>query len=62
MIPSTRKQPGAGDVTGGKKLKSEGVLDEPKGKVPNAVGGIKDAIKGKKRGPKRLLESLAIDP
>jgi uncharacterized protein YjbJ (UPF0337 family) len=38
---------GAGDVTGDKKLKSEGVADQLKGKVQNAVGGIKDAIKGK---------------
>jgi uncharacterized protein YjbJ (UPF0337 family) len=38
---------GAGDVTGDKKLKSEGVADQVKGKVQNAVGGIKDAIKGK---------------
>ena len=43
-------------MTGGKKLKSEGVLDEAKGKVPNAVGGIKDAIKGKKRGPSTLSD------
>ena len=38
---------GAGDVTGDKKLKSEGFVDQVKGKVQNAVGGIKDAIKGK---------------
>jgi uncharacterized protein YjbJ (UPF0337 family) len=38
---------GAGKVTGDEKLKSEGVLDQAKGKVQNAVGGIKDAIKGK---------------
>jgi uncharacterized protein YjbJ (UPF0337 family) len=38
---------GAGDLTGDKKLKSEGVVDQVKGKVQNAVGGIKDAIKGK---------------
>ena len=39
---------GAGRVTGDEKLKSEGVLDQAKGKVQNAVGGIKDAITGKK--------------
>jgi uncharacterized protein YjbJ (UPF0337 family) len=39
---------GAGNVTGDEKLKSEGVADQVKGKVQNAVGGIKDAIKGKK--------------
>ena len=38
---------GAGNVTGDQKLKNEGVLDQVKGKVQNAVGGIKDAIKGK---------------
>ena len=38
---------GAGKVTGDEKLKSEGVLDQAKGKVQNAVGSIKDAIKGK---------------
>jgi uncharacterized protein YjbJ (UPF0337 family) len=38
----------AGKATGDEKLKSEGVLDQVKGKVQNAVGGIKDAIKGKK--------------
>ena len=38
---------GAGRVTGDEKLKSEGVLDQAKGKVQNAVGGVKDAIKGK---------------
>ena len=37
----------AGDVTGDEKLKNEGVLDQVKGKVQNAVGSIKDAIKGK---------------
>ena len=38
---------GAGKVTGDEKLKSEGVVDQVKGKVQNAVGGLKDAIKGK---------------
>ena len=37
----------AGKLTGDEKLKNEGVLDQAKGKVQNAVGGIKDAIKGK---------------
>jgi uncharacterized protein YjbJ (UPF0337 family) len=37
----------AGKVTGDEKLKGEGVVDQVKGKVQNAVGGIKDAIKGK---------------
>lgn len=38
---------GAGKVTGDDKLRSEGVVDQVKGKVQNAVGGIKDALKGK---------------
>ena len=38
---------GAGKLTGDEKLKSEGVVDQVKGKVQNAVGGLKDAIKGK---------------
>jgi len=44
---SGKVKEGAGKVTGDEKLKSEGVLDQAKGKVQNAVGGIKDAIKGK---------------
>jgi uncharacterized protein YjbJ (UPF0337 family) len=38
---------GAGKLTGDEKLKNEGVMDQVKGKVQNAVGGIKDALKGK---------------
>jgi uncharacterized protein YjbJ (UPF0337 family) len=38
---------GAGKLTGDEKLKNEGVVDQVKGKVQNAVGGIKDALKGK---------------
>ncbi|WP_018262625.1 CsbD family protein [Methylobacterium sp. WSM2598] len=38
---------GAGKLTGDEKLRSEGVADQVKGKVQNAVGGIKDAIKGR---------------
>ena len=37
----------AGDLTGDSKLQSEGKMDQGKGKVQNAIGGIKDAIKGK---------------
>ncbi len=37
----------AGNLTGDSKLKSEGKMDQAKGKVQNAVGGIKDAIRGK---------------
>ncbi|GJD48059.1 hypothetical protein OPKNFCMD_0775 [Methylobacterium crusticola] len=38
---------GAGKITGDEKLKNEGVVDQVKGSVQNAVGSIKDAIKGK---------------
>ena len=36
----------AGKLTGDAKLESEGKGDKIAGKVQNAVGGIKDAIKG----------------
>lgn len=36
----------AGKVTGDAKLKAEGKADKLAGKAQNAVGGIKDAIKG----------------
>ena len=35
----------AGKVTGDSKLQGEGKKDQAKGKVRNAVGGMKDAIK-----------------
>jgi uncharacterized protein YjbJ (UPF0337 family) len=38
---------GAGKLTGDQKLQGEGKLNQAKGKVQNAAGGIKDAIKGK---------------
>jgi uncharacterized protein YjbJ (UPF0337 family) len=37
----------AGDLTGDSKLQGEGKMDQVKGKVQNAIGGIKDAIEGK---------------
>jgi uncharacterized protein YjbJ (UPF0337 family) len=37
----------AGKLTGDSKLKGEGKIDQAKGKVQNAVGCIKDAIRGK---------------
>jgi uncharacterized protein YjbJ (UPF0337 family) len=36
-----------GKVVGDTKLESEGKADKIEGKVQNAVGGLKDAIKGK---------------
>jgi uncharacterized protein YjbJ (UPF0337 family) len=44
---SGKVKEGAGKLTGDQKLKKEGVVDQVKGKVQNAVGGIKDALKGK---------------
>jgi uncharacterized protein YjbJ (UPF0337 family) len=40
---------GAGKLTGDSKLEAEGKMDKVKGKVQNAVGGIKDALKGDDR-------------
>lgn len=37
----------AGNLTGDAKLKNEGKMDQGKGKIQNAIGSIKDAIKGK---------------
>jgi uncharacterized protein YjbJ (UPF0337 family) len=36
-----------GKVTGDSKLKGEGKADQVKGKVQNAVGGLKDTLRGK---------------
>ncbi|WP_407523021.1 CsbD family protein [Methylobacterium oryzisoli] len=38
---------GAGKMTGDEKLKGEGIADQVKGSIQNAVGSIKDAFKGK---------------
>ncbi len=37
----------AGKVTGDAKLESEGQADKVAGKVRNAVGGLKDTLRGK---------------
>jgi uncharacterized protein YjbJ (UPF0337 family) len=37
----------AGKVTGDTKLEAEGKADRVAGKVQNAIGGLKDAIRGK---------------
>ena len=39
---------GAGKLTGDSKLQAEGKGDKIGGKIQNAVGGIKDALRGKK--------------
>jgi uncharacterized protein YjbJ (UPF0337 family) len=36
-----------GKLTGDAKLEAEGKGDKLKGKVQNAVGGVKDALRGK---------------
>jgi uncharacterized protein YjbJ (UPF0337 family) len=38
---------GAGNRTGDEKLKREGIFDQIKGKVQNALASIKDALTGK---------------
>lgn len=35
----------AGKVTGDEKLKAEGRADQVKGKIQNAVGGVKDSLR-----------------
>jgi uncharacterized protein YjbJ (UPF0337 family) len=37
----------AGKLTGDAKLKAEGKADKVAGKVQNAIGGVKDALRGK---------------
>jgi uncharacterized protein YjbJ (UPF0337 family) len=37
----------AGKVTGDAKLESEGKSDKVAGKVQNAIGGLKDTLRGK---------------
>lgn len=37
----------AGKITGDAKLEAEGKSDKVAGKVQNAVGGIKDTLRGK---------------
>jgi uncharacterized protein YjbJ (UPF0337 family) len=38
----------AGKVTGDSKLQAEGKADKLSGSIKNAVGGVKDALTGKK--------------
>ncbi|MBV8800337.1 MAG: CsbD family protein [Alphaproteobacteria bacterium] len=35
----------AGKITGDSKLQAEGKMDKAKGKVENAVGGMKDSLR-----------------
>jgi uncharacterized protein YjbJ (UPF0337 family) len=36
-----------GKMTGDSKTEAEGKMDQAKGKAQNAIGGIKDTLKGK---------------
>jgi uncharacterized protein YjbJ (UPF0337 family) len=45
---SGKLKEGAGKLTGDSKLQVEGKMDQGKGKVQNALGGLKDTLKGKK--------------
>ena len=42
-----RIKEGVGKAVGDSKLEGEGKMDKAGGKIQNAVGGIKDAIRGK---------------
>jgi uncharacterized protein YjbJ (UPF0337 family) len=37
----------AGKVLGDKKLETDGTTEKAAGKVQNAIGGLKDAVRGK---------------
>ena len=37
----------AGRILGDKKLEADGKADQTAGKVQNAIGGLKDAVRGK---------------
>jgi uncharacterized protein YjbJ (UPF0337 family) len=37
----------AGKLTGDKKLSAEGKTDKVSGKIRSAIGGLKDAVRGK---------------
>ncbi len=39
----------AGKLTGDEKLKAEGRADQLEGKIQNAVGGVKDALRQDRR-------------
>ena len=46
QIKGTVKE-AAGKAFGDKKLETEGKIDKAAGKMQNAVGGLKDAVRGK---------------
>jgi len=45
VVKGTVKQ-AIGKVTGDAKLEAEGTADKVEGKVQNAIGGLKDTLKG----------------
>jgi len=47
----------AGKALGDEKLKREGQTDRVKGKVENAVGGVKDALRDKDRAERSRDET-----
>jgi uncharacterized protein YjbJ (UPF0337 family) len=52
IVPSAEQAKGkvkevVGKVTGDRKLASEGKAGQVKGKIQNAVGGLKDSLRGK---------------
>lgn len=44
---------GAGKALGDQKLKQEGRVDQVKGKVQNAVGGVKDKLREREEDDER---------
>jgi uncharacterized protein YjbJ (UPF0337 family) len=46
QVKGTVKQ-AVGKVLGDAKLKATGMADKTEGKVQNAIGGVKDTLKGK---------------
>jgi uncharacterized protein YjbJ (UPF0337 family) len=52
----------AGKVFGDKKLETDGKADKAAGKVQNAIGGLKDAVRGKVRPAPSTEASHGIDP
>jgi uncharacterized protein YjbJ (UPF0337 family) len=51
----------AGKLTGDAKLKAEGKADKLKGKVENAVGGAKDAVRHAAGKLNRALNPDAVE-
>ena len=45
-LKGTAKE-GVGKAMGDSKLESEGKMDKVEGKIQNAIGGIKDTLRGK---------------